>query len=81
MISFAFALIYFFTERIICEEYYLIQFFGKDYVDYRKSSFILIPVYKNLSDDEISEALIKNKYENYGEKKYQSNHWNDDKCD
>jgi protein-S-isoprenylcysteine O-methyltransferase len=33
----------FFIPRIECEEYYLVSFFGQQYIDYRKNTFVLVP--------------------------------------
>jgi len=77
--AFILSLTYFFTERIVCEEYFLIQFFGIEYVEYRQSSFVLLPLYKSLSNEEIDEALIKNKYNNYQDQKYQDDSY--EKCE
>ncbi|KAI8894424.1 Isoprenylcysteine carboxyl methyltransferase family-domain-containing protein [Globomyces pollinis-pini] len=41
-----YALYTFFSERIETEEQYLIEFFGSEYVEYRKRSLVLIPMIK-----------------------------------
>ncbi len=48
-VGFYFAGVYFFKDRVPDEEFFLVQFFGDDYVDYALQTPILIPDVQEVS--------------------------------
>ena len=58
LIGFPIGLYMFFSDRIIEEEGLLIEFFGNDYIEYKKKVGILIP-FINMDEKEVQEHLEK----------------------
>ena len=58
LIGFPFGLYMFFSDRIIEEEGLLIEFFGNDYIEYKKKVGILMP-FINMDEKEVQEHLEK----------------------
>ena len=58
LIGFPIGLYMFFSDRIIEEEGLLIEFFGRDYIEYKKKVGILIP-FINMDEKEVQEHLEK----------------------
>ena len=58
LIGFPFGLYMFFSDKIIEEEGLLIEFFGNDYIEYKKKVGILIP-FINMDEKEVQEHLEK----------------------